>query len=429
MPNKKKDCSFFLKDTKADTPTLINFHMTIPGEPKPLKRSIGRYIKPTDWDFDTQLPHPTKDRALKEITQVIESIIDVIPVVRADCRRNNRVISKADMNAALDVILQKKQAGKAEEAEEAPATDMLTDFEAIIEGMKDGSVLTPGRQKKRYKLTTIRNYEERCLPKLKLFYKEKKLQPSYELLNLQVYYLFISWCHTMNLSDNSIGTYIKCWRRMGQVAREQGKHSNLIFENEEFAILKEDTEDIYFDEAKIKAMSDVKLIGYYEIARDWFVLDCYLGLRISDLRRVEIEDFAGEYFQFVNQKTGAHIAIKINRFVRAIIKKWKGLPPSISEKKFNEYIKEVAKSAKLNKKFIYKITKGGVLITETLEEWQMVSSHTCRRSLITNLLNLGFAHAHVMKIVGIKRYETLMRYFKQSAQEVAEETGKEDFFK
>jgi integrase len=423
MP-KRKDCSFFLKDAKADTLTLINFHMTLPDGK--LKRSISRYVKPTDWDFDTQLPYPTKDRALKEIAQVIESIIDVIPVVRADCRRNNRVITKSDVNAALDVILQKKQHSKTPETQ---ASDMLTDFETIIEGMKTGKVLTPGRNKKRYKPTTIRNYEERCLPKLKTFYKEKKLQPSYESVTLQVYYQFISWCHTTNLSDNSIGTYIKCWRRMGQVAMERGKHNNLIFENEQFAILKEDTDDIYFDEAKIKAMSDVKLIGYYEVARDWFVLDCYLGLRISDLRRVEIEDFAGEYFQFVNQKTGAQVAIKINRFVKAIIKKWKGLPPSISEKKFNEYIKEVAKSAKLNKKFIYKITKGGVLVTETLEEWQMTSSHTCRRSFITNLLKMGFAHAHVMKLAGIKRYETLMKYFKQTAEEIAEETGREDFFK
>lgn len=423
MP-KKKDCSFFLKDPKAITPTLINFHMTLPDGK--LKRSISRFIKPADWDIVTQSPYPAKDRALREIAQVMESIIDIIPVVRADCKRNNRVISKADMNAALDVILQKKQHGKTQVGSEG---NMLTDFEMIIEGMKNGTVLTPGRNKKRYKPATIRNYEERCLPKLELFFKENKLPPTYDSVTLQLYYQFISYCHTLNLSDNSIGTYIKCWRRMGQVAMAQGKHSNLIFENEEFAILKEDTEDIYLDEIKIKAMSDLKLTAGYEVARDWFVLDCYLGLRVSDLRRVATTDFAGEYFEFVNQKTGAHVAIKINRIVRAIIKKWKGLPPPISDGKLNEMIKEVAKSAKLKKKFIYKITKGGTLVTETLEEWQMVSSHTCRRSFITNLLKMGFAHAHVMKLAGIKRYETLMKYFKQSAEDVAEETGKNDFFK
>lgn len=421
--HKKKDCSFFLKDPKATTPTLINFHMTLPDGK--LKRSISRFIKPTDWDTDTQTPHPSKDRALKEISQVIESIIEVIPVVRADCKRNNRVVSKADMNAALDVILQKKKYSKAEE----PGGDMLTDFKLIIEGMRDGKILTPGRNKKRYKPATIRNYEERTLPKLELFFKESKIAPTYDTVTLQLYYQFISWCHKLDLSDNSIGTYIKCWRRMGQVALAQGKHSNLIFENEEFAILKEDTDDIYLDETKIKALSDLKLVGGYEVARDWFVLDCYLGLRVSDLRRVTMADFAGDYFQFVNQKTGAEVAIKVNRIAKAIIKKWKGLPPPLSDVKLNEYIKEVAKSAKLNKKFIYKITKGGVLVTEALEEWQMVSSHTCRRSFITNLLKMGFAHAHVMKLAGIKRYETLMKYFKQSAEDVAEETGKNDFFK
>lgn len=422
---KKKDCSFFLKDPKADTPTLINFHMTLPDGK--LKRSISRFINPADWDPDTQTPYPTKDRALKEVAQVIESIIEVIPVVKADCKRNNRVISKADMNAALDVILQKKQYNKAEEVDEKG--NMIADFKEIIEGMKNGKVLTPGRNKKRYKPATIRNYEERCLPKLELFFKENKVAPSYDSVTLQLYYQFISWCHTLDLSDNSIGTYIKCWRRMGQVAMSLGKHNNLIFENEEFAILKEDTDDIYLDEIKIKALTDLKLIGGYEVARDWFVLDCYLGLRVSDLRRVTMADFAGEYFQFVNQKTGAQVAIKINRIVRAIIKKWEGLPLAISDVKLNECIKEVAKSAKLKKKFIYKITKGGTLVTETLEEWQMVSSHTCRRSFITNLLKMGFAHAHVMKLAGIKRYETLMKYFKQSAEDVAEETGKNDFFK
>lgn len=389
-----------------------------------LKRSIGRYIKPADWDTDTQSPYPTKDRALKEISQIIESIIEVIPVVRADCKRNNRVIAKADMNAALDVILQKKQHSKAE----APAGDMIADFKLIIEGMRSGKILTPGRNKKRYKATTIRNYEERTLPKLELFFKESKLDPSYNLVTLQVYYQFISWCHKQDLSDNSIGTYIKCWRRMGQVAMAQGRHSNTIFENEEFAILKEDTDDIYLDETKIKALTDLKLVAGYEVARDWFVLDCYLGLRVSDLRRVTMADFAGEYFQFVNQKTGAEVAIKINRIVKAIIKKWKGLPPALADGKLNEYIKEVAKAAKLNKKFIYKITKGGTLVTETLEEWQMVSSHTCRRSFITNLLKSGEPHAHVMKLAGIKRYETLMKYFKQTAEEVAEESGKRPFF-
>lgn len=425
MP-KKKEFSFYLKDATTNEPSLILFRMPIPGEPKPLKRSTGKFIHPDKWDTKEQRPFPTKDKAIKEIDQLIQAITEVIPVVKADCKRNNRVVSKADINNALDIILQDKRAEQVKE----PLRDMFTDFKAIIKGMQEGAILTPGKHKKRYAAETIKSYESRTLPKLEEFYKDKKERPEWAGVDLELYELFISWCHEKDLSNNSIGVYIKCWKRAGKIALKKGWHNNTVFADEEFMILKEETPDIYLDEEKIDRLyKQVVPIEYYDIARDWFVLDCFLGLRISDLQRIGKKDFDGKHFQFVNQKTGAHVAIPIHRYVKAIIKKWKGLPPAISEDKFREYIKEVACLAKLNDKFIYKITKGGKLQVFEFKEWEMVSPHTCRRSFITNLLKLGIPHAQVMKLAGIKRYETLMRYFKQSAEEAAREVGKHDFFK
>lgn len=423
MP-KKKDCSFFLKEPKATTPTFIYFHMTL-ADGK-IKRSISEKIIPADWDLTGQRA-TGKGRPTREINQVIESITNMLPGLKSECRRNNRVISCADVHAALDVILQDRRPEKAKE--KLPAPDMFTDFDKIIRGMKDGTVLTPGKNKKRYKSPTIKNYEK-SVRKLRAYYKENKLPALHTTVTMARYNEFLTWCHGQDQANNSIGVFIKCWKRLGKIAFKAGWHNNPIFEDEEFVILKEDTEDIYLDETKIEAMYALKLpVRYYDIARDWFVLDCYLGLRVKDLQAITIADFVGEFFQFVNSKTGAHVAIKINRFVKAIIKKWKGLPPPMSDIHFNKHIKEVAKAAKLNKKFIYRITKGGALVTETLEEWQMVSSHTCRRSFITNLLKMGVPHARVMKLAGIKRYETLMKYFKETAEEVAHEAGKSDFFK
>lgn len=430
MPKRNlNDCSFFLKDAKANIPTSIIFHMKIPGESKPVKRAIGRMILPGQWDFEDQRPQPTKDKGLREIEQLIKSIIDVLPILKADCKRNNRLITKADINAALDVLLQSQKAEAVTEHKDAER-NMFTDFEAIIAGMKDGSILTPGKSKKRYKAPTIKNYEVRSLSKIQEFYQGKKLVPTWASVTIELYDEFIAWCHTKDLSNNSIGVYVKCWKRVGKVALKKGWHTNVIFQDEDFMALKEDTDDIYLDETKIeKLYKQATTERRYEVARDWFVLDCYLGLRVSDLRQVTIDDFAGVYFQFVNNKTGAHVAIKINRFIRAIIKKWKGLPPPMTDVEINKYIKIVARAAGLKKKIIYKITKGGQLKSETLEEWQMISSHNARRSFITNLLKLGIPHAQVMRLAGIKRYDTLMRYFKQTAEEVAQETGENEFFK
>jgi site-specific recombinase XerD len=417
----KKECSFVLKEPKAATPTPIYLLMTCPDGR--VKRSIGEKILPTD--FQNQRA-TDGGRAARQINQIIDAIVAVLPGLKSECRRNGRVISCTDVHAALDVILQDKRPEKGKD----PVKDMFADFKAIIIGMKDGSILTPGKHKKKYTAATIRNYEDRTLPKLEAFYKEKKLPPQWADIDIELYELFISWCHEKDLSNNSIGVYIKCWKRAGKVAFKKGWHTNGIFQDEEFMILKEETPDIYLDEDKIKRIYKQQVSNdYHDLARDWFVLDCYLGLRVSDLQRVTIKDFEGKHFQFVNQKTGAHVAIPIHPFVKAIIKKHKGLPPDISDQKLNLYIKEVAQLTKLNDKFIYKITKGGVLQVFEYQEWQMVSSHTCRRSFITNLLKMGIPHAQVMRLAGIKRYETLMRYFKQTAEEAAHEVGKHEFFK
>lgn len=390
-----------------------------------VKRSIGKKILPADWDFASQRAAGS-GKAAREINQVIDAIASMLPGLKSECRRNGRVISCVDVQAAIDVILQDRRPEKAQ----GPVKNMFDDFKAIISGMKDGSILTPGKNKKKYTAATIKNYEGRTLPKLEEFYKDKKEAPQWGGVDLELYELFISWCHEKDLSNNSIGVYIKCWKRAGKVAFKKGWHANIIFQDEEFMILKEETPDIYLDESKIDRLYNQAIpIEYYDLARDWFVLDCCLGLRVSDLQRVGIKDFSGKHFQFVNQKTGAHVAIPIHSYVRAIIKKYKGLPPEISDQKLNLYIKEVARLAKLNDKFIYKITKGGTLQVFEFQEWEMVSSHTCRRSFITNLLKLGIPHAQVMRLAGIKRYETLMRYFKQTAEEAAIEVGKHKFFR
>lgn len=432
MPKQKSDgCSFLLDKPKSELATMIIFQMYCPDGK--VKRSIARKVLPAEWNFDTQRATGA-GREVRETNRVIDSIIGMLPGLRSECQRTNRVMSCADVNAALDVLLQNKRKEKATQATGyVPGADMFKDFEKIIEGMKDGSTLTPGKHKKRYKPATIKSFEVRTKPKIEEFFKDRRLPSQWGIVTIEIYNDFISWCHGKDLSNNSIGVYVKCWKRMADIALNKGWHNNGVFAKKDFMILKEETPDIFLDETKIGAIYKQQVPAkHYDIARDWFIIGCYLGLRISDWGKIDPKEFTGKYFTLVNEKTGTTVAIPIHPHIKAIVKKWKGLPPAITGDKLNEYIKVVAKMAKLKKKFIYKITKGGELRVEELEEWQMVSSHTCRRSLITNLLKVKkphpIPHAIIMKLVGIKRYETLMRYFKLSEQEAAEEAGEHDFF-
>lgn len=423
MPE-KKDCSFLLKETKATKPTPINFHMTCPDEP--VKRGISESILPADWDFSTQRAKGDS-KAARRINQLIDSITSMIPGIKSECRRTNKVISSDDIHAALDVILQDRRPET--KAPTVQAMGMIADIKSIIAGMKDGSITTP-KKKKKYASTTIDNYEKVTLVKIEKYYKEKKKAATWESVTMDLYNDFISWCHAYKLSSNSIGGYIRNWKVVGKIALNRSMHSNGIFKDEKFMGMREETPAIYLDDAKIEKIyrqnyNDKEM----EASRDWAILDCYLGLRISDLINVSDNDFTGGMFQFVNQKTGAHVAIPIHRFAREILTKRKGLPPAIKEHIFRQNIKDIACDAGLKEKFIYVATIGGEVQKIEYEEWECVSPHTFRRSFITNLLKMGIPHAKVMKLAGIKRYETLMRYFKQTAMDVAKDVSDHHYFK
>jgi site-specific recombinase XerD len=412
----KKECNFWLKEPNSQKESLIYFNIALPDGD--IKRSVKRKILPAEWDFESQ--RPSKDRKL---LRYLDDIEDSISDLKSHCRHSGTVISCDLAKGTLDTILQ--DTGK---KRGLTTRNMFTDFRTISTGMRNGTVLTPDKKKKRYAESTILQFES-STNIIEEFFTEKKLSTNIELVTMDTYDAFFVWCHGRNLSNNYIGTLIKRWKILAKISRKNGWHTNMIFQSEDFVKITEETDDIFLTDEKIQAIAktNVGLPGY-DIARDWFVLDCYLGLRVSDLLKITKDDFEGNFFQLINKKTGAKVVIPINPTVRRIIKRYKGLPPAISDSTLNEYIKVVARKSGLKAKFIYKVTKGGILQIFHYQEWEMVSAHTCRRTFITNLCRKGIPPLQVMMLAGIEDYDTLMRYFKQSAMEVAEDVQGHKFF-
>jgi integrase len=96
----------------------------------------------------------------------------------------------------------------------------------------------------------------------------------------------------------------------------------------------------------------------------------------------------------------------------------------ISNQKFNDYIKDVCKKAEFKSKVSKSLTKGGKRQTEIKEKWEMVSSHTARRSFATNLYKSGFPSISIMAITGHKTENAFNRYIKVNEEEHAEMLAK-----
>lgn len=181
----------------------------------------------------------------------------------------------------------------------------------------------------------------------------------------------------------------------------------------------------------------------WNIARDWLVLGCYLGQRVSDLLRMNKRmiytktDSEGNSFRFIEikqQKTGEKVVIPIHDEVEMILNKYNGdFPPSFAVNfdsnavLFNRHIKKVCELAGIHEMIkgkVYNEEKKKNEIVET-EKCNLISSHVCRRSFATNFYgNKEFTTPQLMSITGHKTENMFLNYIGKTADDWAMQTAK-----
>ena len=201
---------------------------------------------------------------------------------------------------------------------------------------------------------------------------------------------------------------------------------------------REKTEKIYLslDELKtIENIEKVKLTDSLDNAKDWLIISCFTGARVSDFMRfhaemIRVED--GESFiEFTQKKTNKIMTIPLHPKVIEILDKRNGsFPYVISDQKYNDYIKKVCEIAGLTQlvngsKKIETAPKSKIYRKQTskFRKCDLVSSHIGRRSLATNfygkiptslLINMTGHGSEIMFLV----------YLGKSNKDLAKETHK-----
>jgi len=66
------------------------------------------------------------------------------------------------------------------------------------------------------------------------------------------------------------------------------------------------------------------------------------------------------------------------------------------------------------------IIKGGKAFEETCPKWQLISSHTARRSFATNAYERGTPAISLMQITGHRTEKSFLKYIKTSKKKHAE---------
>ena len=97
---------------------------------------------------------------------------------------------------------------------------------------------------------------------------------------------------------------------------------------------------------------------------------------------------------------------------RAILEKYNYKLPIISDQKFRKHIKEACKTVGFTDPVVKSSRIGNSVINETFKKYERVSTHTARRSFITNMINAGVPNKVIMGITGHKSIVTFQNYYK-----------------
>ncbi|PLB86037.1 hypothetical protein C0T31_07800 [Dysgonamonadaceae bacterium] len=184
---------------------------------------------------------------------------------------------------------------------------------------------------------------------------------------------------------------------------------------------REETDHVYLDEAEIKMITDAKMpdARLAEI-RDLFVIQCWTGLRISDLSRLERGNIANGLLSIKTKKTKESVVIPVTGELQKVLNKYpEQLPKIPTDQHFNREIKKVCEIAGINEPIMAEVKTNGMTVIKQVPKYELVTSHTARRSFATNLYRRGLPASQIMLLTGHKTEGAFLRYIKVSKEDNA----------
>lgn len=269
---------------------------------------------------------------------------------------------------------------------------------------------------------TIQRYKT-ALNGLRAFAATYRRKVDFDTIDLVFYEDFTGWLTFMRgYTVNNIGKYIQMLKTFLNEASSKGINVKQDYRSRGFKVVNENADAVYLSEEELLRLRTLDLSERerLERVRDLFLVGCYTGLRFSDLTNLRPEYIKDGLIRIEQQKTSDKVVIPCHEVVIIMLNKYSGaLPRGISNQKMNDYLKEVCQLADLTSLESKSQTKGGKRITKTYQKWELVSTHTARRSFATNMYLLGIPAYTIMQITGHRTEKAFMRYIKLDREQHA----------
>jgi len=372
---------YLLQSKSSTAPIYLRLSL---GRGKSIKRKTGYVYDQKDWSDATGFPKEGKasGKLIKSNLKKLESFI--IDNYNSD-NSQGVLIDGQWLNLQID-----KYHGR----EEPEDLDYLIKYGEYF--VKKLPYRVTAKGKMGTSKDTVTKYNT-IVSKLQAFEVKQKKRILVKDVNLAFRDDFIKYLTEVDkINSNTAGRYISFVKTIVLDARKNGIDVNLQINDFKGFTVKPPIVALSLEEIETIKETEYES-DVLDITRDWLIIGCFTGQRVSDLLRMNksmihtVNRF--RFIELEQVKTKKLVQIPIHYEVENILKKRKGnFPPLFAKTQdsnstlFNKHLKDVCEDAKINK-----LTEGNLLDPSInrykkgmYPKWKLISSHTCRRSFCSN---------------------------------------------
>lgn len=383
--------------------------------------------------------HFTLATQMKEIELALDTLVSNEGVSKAEV---DEVISGIAFRDTQKALAEDK--ARREEAARIKAGNPVNLLAEYVDELKSGKRLLRGRK---YSKGTILNW----VSFQKVFLDFYQMNPfQWKSLDARLIDNFVS-CMIEQYMAKTTNKNLTAFRTLAGYAQERGF---LTYEQVVNAFKRKSVEvdvsdkrkEIFLTAEEIQALFDMSLTGMEDKVRDSFLVGVYTCQRVSDFTKIMAEDFRTtrrdtKVVDVRQTKTRTKVTIPVlndnllliakkynydlpklspavlNRTIKEILKRLSASVPSLAEKEVT-VLSAREKKMEAEGKVIYERNRRGEALKP---RYDLVSTHTARRSGITNLYLSGrFDNYQMRSISGHKDEGIFLSYIKLSGDDVAD---------
>lgn len=416
---------FNLRNPKGEKPTPI--YMVIRLEGKQYKYPLGCKIIPSQWDKRKERPF---------ISPYLSEL---------DNRNNFIIINKINLMKTLFFDVKSYICNN--------QTD-LTDIKKIIdEKLGNGNIMTRKKENVLIELGNLIEAQRMVneskksylieLRAFSTFVKEVKGKTilAWNEINLSLLCDYEKWLNTrttkhkithelVHLEDNTIiGKKQKIYTILTYADKEGLIDMNALslykFKNRSKKNHVEENQ-IYLSDEELNAIRALNLQDSIEIkARDLFCFQCEVGQRFEDINGLSNPTIKEDTIKIYQDKGKKFVFAPLTKAAKDLLEKYNGCLPKISIQKINKILKKILQEAKIDYDVEAVDIRGGNPYHYKAKAWQLVGTHTARRSYISNSLLKGIDSNIISKSTGHSTDSAFKRYNRISSEEAAKSIVKQ----